>query len=199
VAGQVFADKGFEAATAKEICQKARTNTAAVNYYFGGIDGLYVAVIEEARNRLISTEIFSAAVAGAADAKAKLEAILELGVRAVTSPTASSWVLRVLGREIVAPPPASAALDNEDTDLRVRMLRSIVGELMGLPADHPAVSRGCASVLSPCWMLLVADRRVLKTVFPDFGLTPEDAPVLTRHLVEFALAGLAAVARDPQG
>jgi len=94
VAGQVFADKGFDRATGKEICERAGTNTAAVNYYFGGIDGLYVAVLQEARNRLVTTEAVLAAVAGQPDAAAKLEAVLGLMVRAVTGPAITSWPRR---------------------------------------------------------------------------------------------------------
>src|SRR5271170_5428548 len=53
-AGHVFAKKGFERSTAKEICERAGTNTAAVNYHFGGIEALYAAVLDEARSRILS-------------------------------------------------------------------------------------------------------------------------------------------------
>src|SRR5262245_30699124 len=75
VAGEVFAEKGVHQATGKEICQKAGVNTAAVNYYFGGMEGLYAAVVAEAHKRLVSFETLSAAVAGKADARSKLEAV----------------------------------------------------------------------------------------------------------------------------
>src|SRR5271167_1578293 len=55
-AGHVFAEKGFERTTAKEIAERADTNAAAVNYHFGGIDALYTEVFEEARQRLFSFE-----------------------------------------------------------------------------------------------------------------------------------------------
>jgi TetR/AcrR family transcriptional regulator, regulator of cefoperazone and chloramphenicol sensitivity len=71
-----------------------------------------------------------------------------------------------------------------------------VGELMGLPDDHPAVARGCLSIMAPCLMLLISDRLMLKRVFPNADIGPREAPALVRHMVEFALAGLAAVARD---
>ena len=195
-AGQVFAEKGFDRATAKEICEQAGINTAAVNYYFGGVDGLYVAVIEEARNRLLSTDALLAAVAGQADAPAKLQAIAELVVRALAGPAASSWVLRVLGREVVSPSPALDALRERDAPLRMAILRDIVGQLMGLPADHPAVARGFITAIAPVWVLMIADRQMLKAVAPDFAFGPEDAASFVRHIVQFALAGLSAVGAD---
>src|SRR5215469_18909334 len=94
-AGHVFAEKGFDRATGKEICERARANTAAINYYFGGMDGLYAAVLEEANRRLVSLQTLSSAVAAASDAKAKLRAIIELAVDKLTGPVSSSWVLGV--------------------------------------------------------------------------------------------------------
>lgn len=195
VAGQVFAEKGFDRATGKEICERAGTNTAAVNYYFGGIDGLYAAVIREARNRLISTEEVLAAVAGKADARSKLEAILELLARAVTGAAALSWAPRIFFREIIAPTPAFDEMEKESL-IRMRILRGIVSELTGLPEDHPAVARGCVSVMGACFPLLLFDRRTFGRMFPNLSLTPRDAPALARHMLQFALAGLAAISRD---
>jgi AcrR family transcriptional regulator len=196
VAGQVFAAKGFDRATGKEICEQAGTNTAAVNYYFGGIEGLYAAVVREAHSRLVTFEALSAAVAGKADAKAKLQAVIDLFVRTLTGPASSSWVLRVIGREVVAPSPTLDALREKEMLPKTRILRAIVGELMGLPEDHPAVARGCVSVMGPCFMLLIGDRRSLKRAFPNLGLASKDATAVVHHMVQFALAGLSAVASD---
>jgi AcrR family transcriptional regulator len=194
-AGQVFAELGFDRATGKEICERAGTNTAAVNYYFGGIQGLYVAVIHEARNRLVTTEAVQAAVAGKADARAKLEAILELLARAVTGPAILSWAPRVLVREMAAPSSARDAIE-KDFLTRAGILRGVVAELTALPEDHPAVARGCLSVIGACYALFLMDRRMLKRLFPTLTLAPEDAPALARHLLQFALAGLSAIASD---
>ena len=40
-AGQVFAEKGYEKSTIREICERAKANIAAVNYYFRDKEGLY--------------------------------------------------------------------------------------------------------------------------------------------------------------
>jgi AcrR family transcriptional regulator len=195
-AGQVFAEKGFDRATGKEICERAGTNAAAVNYYFGGMEGLYAAVLWEAHGRLVPFAALASAVAGKADARAKLEAMLGLIAEALTGPASASWVLRVLGREVVAPSPAVDALRQREFLPKTRILKAVVGELMGLPPDHPAVARGCINVIAPCMLLLIFDRRMLKGAFPGLGLAPDDAPGLVRHLVRYALAGLSAIAAD---
>jgi TetR/AcrR family transcriptional regulator, regulator of cefoperazone and chloramphenicol sensitivity len=195
-AGHVFAEKGFDRATGKEICERAGANAAAVNYYFGGIDGLYAAVLEEANRRLLPLEALSAAIAGKTNARAKLQAIIELVVGKLMDPIASSWVFAVFSREIISPSPAIEALVEKQGLPKARIARSIVAELMGLPEDHPAVARGCISVLAPMLMLFVADRRILRRMFPNFGFGREHAQDLARHSIAFALAGLSAIARD---
>lgn len=42
----VFGECGLEAATTRDIAQRARQNIAAIAYYFGGKEGLYLAVAE---------------------------------------------------------------------------------------------------------------------------------------------------------
>lgn len=44
-AGGVFAEKGYKAATVRQICQEANVNVAAVNYYFGDKERLYIETV----------------------------------------------------------------------------------------------------------------------------------------------------------
>jgi TetR/AcrR family transcriptional regulator, regulator of cefoperazone and chloramphenicol sensitivity len=197
VAGQVFAEKGFERSTAKEIAARARVNTAAVNYYFGGIDGLYAAVLEEARNRIYSDQAIAKAIAGKTDKKAKLEAVFGAILQTLLGPvTSSSWVLRVLGRDMVSPTLASDAAKEELILPRALILRNFIGEFMGLSGEHPAVARACVSIMAPFCMLIVADRRRMKRALPNLEIGPDDAPAMARHLAQFAIAGLEAVGRQ---
>lgn len=43
----LFAEKGFDGVSVREITARARSNVASVNYYFGSKKGLYLAVFKE--------------------------------------------------------------------------------------------------------------------------------------------------------
>jgi AcrR family transcriptional regulator len=45
-AAEVFGESGLEAATTRDIAQRAQQNIAAIAYYFGGKEGLYLSVAE---------------------------------------------------------------------------------------------------------------------------------------------------------
>ena len=48
-AGTIFAEKGYEAASVRDICTAAGANLAAVNYHFGGKRELYVTAVRHAQ------------------------------------------------------------------------------------------------------------------------------------------------------
>jgi AcrR family transcriptional regulator len=48
VAERLFVEHGFEATSLRMITQQAEVNLAAVNYHFGGKEGLYEAVFSRA-------------------------------------------------------------------------------------------------------------------------------------------------------
>jgi TetR/AcrR family transcriptional regulator, regulator of cefoperazone and chloramphenicol sensitivity len=199
IAGQVFAEKGLAGATGKEICGRAKANVAAINYHFRDMDGLYAAVLKEAAKRLPNAEAIRTILVREKDPQAMLSAVIDLVVRAFTSPVSSSWVMQVVGRETLNPSPAFVVLQKRKIRPRMLLLRRVVGEIMKLPPSHPAVERSCVSVLAPCWLLLLGHRSQLKRAFPGFGFAPQDASAITRHLVRFALGGMAAAAAQARG
>ncbi|QUD89769.1 TetR/AcrR family transcriptional regulator [Phenylobacterium montanum] len=194
-AGEVFADKGFDGARGADICAQAGMNPAAINYYFGGMDGLYEAVLIEARDRLPRIGDLAAIAAADTDPRSKLRAIMQLAITALSGPASRSWVLRLIGREALSLSPTFERLLVEAEGLpKLAILRSIIGQIMELPPDHPAVARSCLSVITPCQVMLIAPRDLMAHLLPASDPQGRGDQDLIEHLVDFALGGLFAVA-----
>jgi|SRR5579872_87496 len=195
-AGQLFAEKGFAEVTGKEICERAGANAAAVVYHFGGLEELYRAVLNEARSRLAPSEALAAAVASQKDPQSRLEAFMELLMRALSGPMTSTWAARLVSREIVSPTAIFDEVRNKEMRARALILRSIVSDLSGLPADHPTVGRACINIMAPFGILFIISPQRVERIFPALSFNEASVREMTRHMVQYALAGIAAVAKE---
>ena len=195
-AGQVFSEKGFAGATGKEICKRSGANAAAVVYHFGGMDKLYGAVLQEARRRLAPSEALAVAVERETDPKAKLTAFIGLLVRVVSGPASSTWAVRLLSRELISPSAIFDEMRHKEMQARAAILKSIVSDLTGLPPDDPAVARSCINIMAPFGILLLISPQRVERTFPVLSFGPESVQDTIRHMVQFTLGGLAAIARD---
>jgi len=195
-AGIVFSDKGFERATAREICDLARVNSAAVNYYFGGKQHLYVEVLREAHRRL---ENFGARIkAVAEDTRASeetLEGFFTGLLHMVLDPSRAGWVVRVIMREMASHTDALAELVELQIRPTARLFRTIIARLMDLPVGHEAVVRGTLSTVAQ-FISISQNRYVIELIYPDLDLRGEGIDRMVRHIWCFTVAGLRAVARD---
>jgi AcrR family transcriptional regulator len=198
VAGQLFAEFGFDGATGQDICRRADVHTAAIVYHFDGMVGLYRAVLEEARQRMVTTEAIATAVKAESDPRRQLEAFLGLIVQAVTSPVSQTWAGRLFAREFVTPSTVYGRAHDRALAARAKLLKSIVSALTGCPPNDPLVASGCISTMAPCALLLLVNRRKLQRILPELKLSAESAPQITRYLVDFALAGLGAITPRPR-
>ena len=51
--GRVFAERGYRDATVRDICAAADVNLAAVNYYFGDKQRLYIEAVKSAHRAMV--------------------------------------------------------------------------------------------------------------------------------------------------
>ena len=189
-AGLLFAAQGFAETTSKEICTRAGTDMAAINYHFGGRDGLYETVLIEAHKQLVSLDELMELAGASTDPRQKLSALLAQMVELSGQPEAP-WGFRVVLREALSPSPALPALIQRAVVPKAKLLRGILGEVMGLPADHPAVQRSMVFSVLPCLVMMVAPKDMGNRVLPAVN----DTPALAEELVRYVLSGLEAVAK----
>ena len=194
-AGEVFAEKGLGHATGKEIAERAGTNSAAVNYYFGGIDGLYAEVLVEAHHRLMDYEFLKKVAEAPGTPTEKLNIFLEGMVRAVLGPTSSNWALRVLGREMLHPSDAFQALLEREILPKKQIVVGFVSEILGVPIDHPIVARCGLSIIGPIALLIVGSPRMLQHAAPPAAVAHQVDAAVT-HFQRFVMGGLAAIGAE---
>ena len=191
-AGKVFAERGYANTTSKDICVRAGTNMASVNYHFGSRDGLYEAVLIEAHQHLLNLDRMAAIAGAEGDPRDKLRTIVGGIIRHVAGP-AAPWGLRVLTRELLAPTPFAQALIGKAIAPKARLMLGIVSEILGLPPSHPAVQRGLAFIMTQCMGLLLAPKDLDSSLPFSFH---KDPAALADDLLRYALAGLAALAAE---
>lgn len=191
-AGEIFAQKGVGRATGKEIAARAATNSAAVNYYFGGIDGLYAEVLVEAHHRLVDYDFLKKIAQAPGSAQDKLNALIDGAFRAVLGPRTSTWPLRVLGREMLQPSEAFPILLEREILPKKLLATGFVAEILGVTSDHPAVARCLPSILAPLGLLMIGSPQILEQAAPPAAFAEIDTVI--RHFQDFVAGGLAAIA-----
>ena len=106
--------------------------------------------------------------------------------------SAQRYRLQKLG---FAPVPHDAIVDGDimDSNAVVGAVRQVLAELTALAPDDPALTRCLLSVMGPCAMLLIGAGGLPGPVQETLQMPRE---VIVRHLHSYALAGLAAIARE---
>ncbi len=194
-AGVVFSEKGFERATAREICDLARVNSAAVNYYFGGKKPLYVAVLREAHRRLMNLGVLKAVAEDIHAPEDRLKGFFAALLHSMLDPSPAGWIVRVIMRETASHTEALPELIEQQIRPTARLFRTIIARLMDLPVDHEAVVRGTISTIAQ-FIFIFQNRDAIELINPEINLRGEGIDRMALHIWRFSVGGLRAVAHD---
>jgi TetR/AcrR family transcriptional regulator, regulator of cefoperazone and chloramphenicol sensitivity len=189
-AAALFADQGFRKVTVREICRAADANVAAVNYHFGDKLGLYRDVLQSAIDTMRATSEAARAAGKGLPAEAQLRSFLRVYLRRVLGAGSSTWIYRLIHREMADPTPAFDALVEEGIRPRIDYLARIVMELSGCERNNPLVMRCVASIQAQSVFYMpnpIAARLGVKEPF-----TPDEIDLIADHIAEFSLAGIRA-------
>ncbi|MFJ4348510.1 TetR/AcrR family transcriptional regulator [Pseudomonas sp. NPDC089401] len=191
-AGELFAALGYAEASNKAVAAKAEVDLASINYHFGSRNGLYLAVLDEARRRFLDISDLQRIILDAQPATEKLRALVDLVVRKA-SQSRNNWHLRVLAAEILAPSPHGQAHLQADRPLKLTLLKGLFSEISGIPVDDPALAPSILCVTAPWAMLLIGPRSPASSLHDILGMPAE---AVSAQLYSFALAGLQEVGRQ---
>ena len=93
------------------------------------------------------------------------------------------------------PPELAAEAQTRERDQAIgpksRVMLGLIGEVLGLPPEHPVVQRGLMFALLPCLVILVAPKEVPARVLPAVA---RESGGLADDFIRYAMAGLEALA-----
>lgn len=194
-AGEVFAEKGFRAATTREICRRAGANVAAVNYHFRDKEGLYEAVLQYAHRQADDAPPRERTAEAAAPAAERLHGFVEWFLLHLLSEGRPAWQVKLLAREMMEPTGALDALVQNEFRPVADAAEALCAELLGPGSTTQQARSAARSVIAQC-VYYRQSQPVLARICPDEDVGPERIRRLAHHITEFSLGGLARLARS---
>jgi AcrR family transcriptional regulator len=189
-AARLFADRGFARVTVRDICRKARANVAAVNYHFGGKQGLYTAVMQSAIATMQGTSDAARAAGEGQGPEERLRSYVNTFLQRVAGKGRETWIHQLMMRELTDPTPALDMVAEQVLKPRMAYLCGTIGELVGRPADDARVVLCALSVQAQFQGLLW--HRIMPTLAMGAENAPETLDVIAEHITHFSLGGVRA-------
>jgi TetR/AcrR family transcriptional regulator, regulator of cefoperazone and chloramphenicol sensitivity len=196
---QIFGRKGFKAATVREICQTARVNLAALNYYFGNKQDLYRKLVTDLLERAIESYPADMGHDSVTDPAERLRLFILAMLHRLLAPCGLSGFQnqgRLLARELADPSTVLDTLVQDHIRPQAAILGGIIAELIGPEAPRDRVMRCAFSVMGQCFYYGYA-WPIASRLYP---MDPADAGIiegLADHIVEFSLQGLKRYGQPP--
>jgi AcrR family transcriptional regulator len=190
----VFAEKGFKAASVRDIVRRAGTNVAAVNYYFGDKERLYSETVKNAY-RQCTEGIPLPDWAPGTPAEQKLRDFIRVLVMRMLRPQAPT-ATQLMMREMAQPTAACAEWVGEYIRPLADTLRAILAELLPQTAEADQWLIGF-SIVGQC-LFYRQNRPAIAILVGDEAFQRLDADRVAEHICRFTLAALGRVPAAPQ-
>ncbi|MGC9988342.1 MAG: CerR family C-terminal domain-containing protein [Terriglobales bacterium] len=187
-AGHVFAEHGYQATTVREIVKRSGANIAAVNYHFGDKLGLYTEVLQQSV-RAARVDAINSALDRNAPLEDILRAVIGARLQSVAKPNLPDWHFRIMVHELVQPTPALSRVVNEVSRPIYKRLLELIGGIIDLPPKHEK-TRLCAHSVMGQILVYVLAGPLLKQLWPELEMTPEQVDRIAKHIGDSSLAYL---------
>lgn len=186
-ATRIFAEKGYDDATLREICAAAGANNAAINYHFSDKRGLYIETIKQACcGQSLCNELDAYADA---PAKERLYAFIHGFLERVFDKTKTSIHTHLVMREMAHPSDATEELVRSmirpDFEYLMQVLDELVPEGMSERQKHLTIF----SIIGQCVHYRIA-MPVVSILVPKKELKTYDPDLLANHICKFTLTAL---------
>jgi TetR/AcrR family transcriptional regulator, regulator of cefoperazone and chloramphenicol sensitivity len=194
-ATEVFAEKGFDAATVREICGRAQANVALVNYHFGDKMELY-------------SEVLLAAFRPPEGApKPEMPANPEEGIRkiiramldkALDQSDQAGLRYKLMLHEYAQPSTATPRVVTLTLKPVYDLLRKLVGQVANIDPDSDQ-ARMCTHSIIGQVIHYTRSGPVVAVLWPNLKMTPEQRDMIADHIGDMTLRHLHGLAASSSG
>ena len=188
-AQRLFAERGYQDTTVRAVVVRARVNQAAINYHFGGKDGLYREVLRATIRALTEHQLAHADEMKGMSRENALAEFIKYQLRPLAARGELSRHFRIFDWEAVRPTAVYRKLVSEEAtpflSLAVDLMRRFMPK-----ADQRTLTMAAIWLVGQCTVFLRNRERLAR---PPVSLDLDDAAVeqLTTLVSAWALAGLA--------
>jgi AcrR family transcriptional regulator len=195
-AGPIFAEKGLEAASVREICERAGANVSAVNYHFRSKRQLYIETVRHAYQSAAAAVPFPEWAPGTPPER-RLREFIGAMMRRVVEDRPPEWHRTLVMREVAEPTEACKAFVEEFVRPSADVMLAILDDL--LPAGVPEAKRRLigASVIGQC-LHYHHCRHVMPLLWGE-EYRRLDLDRVADHIAAFTLAALRGLSGSPEG
>ncbi len=194
-AGPIFASKGFQRSTVREICQAAEVNVASVNYYFGDKKNLYIEAVKLA-NSLRASQAPMPAMSAETSPETRLRTFIDTLVKRMVGIDDSTWHARLMMREMLQPTGACREIVESHLRPEFHLLLDILRELLPDNVSEHVPYQVGFSIVGQCLFYRVAGD-VVRFIVPaeQFG-EHYGVEQLTDHIYRMSIAALTGALPD---
>ncbi len=194
---RLFAHKGFAATSTREICQAAGLNVAAINYHFGGKDGLYREVLAmPVREMSVRWTGFDEPELPLAQSLERVLAAFMPSADADRDPQREAQMMRLHLREMVEPSDVYAALMSEFIRPHHAALSRLLARHVGTDPADDAVQQLVFALVAMAQDYCMS-AALIQQLAPRLMNGPHAAPHVLPRLVRWACALVQAERRSP--
>src|SRR3954453_19411412 len=186
--GEMYAERGFDATTVRDICQRARANVAAVNYYFGDKQRLYIEAVVRAHRWRMEQAALPEWLDGT-PAETKLADFITTFIRRVRTGPEDTWHTKLMIREMAHPTDACAELVQSSIRPQFEILLPILRELLPPDVSAERLQLTAFSIVGQCLFYHFADP-VVRNLLSSKEYSELDVAKLAQHILDFSLASI---------
>lgn len=191
-AAEVFAEKGYREATVQEICQKAGSNIAAVNYHFGGKENLYSQVWRQSFQEALRVYPPTGGLPADAPAQDRLRALVYSHLHRILDDGRLGFAGRIILQEMSQPTHVPCQVRRDAIGPLHELTQQIIKDLLGRYATQRDIGFCQMSVMHQCLSLGFRGGK-LPPYLCKGKPSAELLDSLIEHTTRFLLHGIAGV------